>query len=205
MTAVSITGRRFGNLLVKERAGSNKYGQSRWLCECVCGKDTIHAWANIKREGSDISCGCLWKTTFAETKICALCKVEKPHSEFGKRNARKGFRPYCVDCNQIKQRANYKINSTVRAKVQRGYRAKLRDAVLDAYGGKCSCCGESQKLFLAVDHINNDGAEQRREFGKGDAIYRWIKRNSYPTGFQILCANCNWGKHVNGGVCPHVG
>jgi hypothetical protein len=34
-------------------------------------------------------------------------------------------------------------------------------------------------------------------------VLRYIIKNNYPDDFQILCANCNWGKQLNGGVCPH--
>lgn len=84
---------------------------------------------------------------------------------------------------------------------------KLRDLVFEAYGGyKCACCGETEPLFLSIDHIYNDGNEMRKDGTHrrgGTAFYRWIKMTNYPPGFQVLCMNCNTGKHRNGGVCPH--
>ena len=67
----------------------------------------------------------------------------------------------------------------------------------------CACCHETILEFLTIDHINNDGAEQRKQLrGRGRTILLWIKRNDYPPGFQVLCMNCN---HAKGsyGVCPH--
>lgn len=82
--------------------------------------------------------------------------------------------------------------------------ANLRAAALDAYGRECACCGESIERFLTIDHVGGDGAAHRREIGhRPSDLHRWMKRNSYPDGFQTLCANCNAGKQVNGGVCPH--
>lgn len=70
---------------------------------------------------------------------------------------------------------------------------------------KCVCCGESTLEFLTIDHINNDGAEHRRQFNlQGPKILNWIIRNSFPEGFQVLCWNCNWGKQVNNVICPHI-
>src|SRR4051812_2473053 len=40
-------------------------------------------------------------------------------------------------------------------KRQRSRLAK-REAV-DAYGGKCDCCGEARIEFLSIDHINGKG------------------------------------------------
>ena len=84
-------------------------------------------------------------------------------------------------------------------------RRKLRDDTLEIYGGKCACCGETQDEFLTFDHVNNDGNEWRRQTGiRGSyAMCRWLRDNGWPTDYQILCFNCNIGKHINGGVCPH--
>ena len=96
----------------------------------------------------------------------------------------------------------------------REYWRKLRHEVIMAYGGyKCNCCGETEPLFLVIDHVNNDGAEHRRSIsnrkdcgnGKGASAdtWRWLKNNDYPDGFQVLCMNCNFGKSRNKGICPH--
>ena len=77
--------------------------------------------------------------------------------------------------------------------------------VFEAYGGAiCNCCGETQPEFLSIDHINNDGAEHRREIGNsGSRIYQWLRIHNFPEGFQVLCMNCQTGKRINNGVCPH--
>ncbi len=83
----------------------------------------------------------------------------------------------------------------------------LKEKVFSAYGGwKCTCCGETEKLFLTIDHIENNGAEQRKngDYKRSSAsFYRWLKKNNFPVGYQVLCFNCNIGKHHNGGTCPH--
>lgn len=85
--------------------------------------------------------------------------------------------------------------------------AVTKDAVFKAYGGyRCVCCNETEPLFLSVDHIYNDGNKMRKKgvhAKGGTSFYQWIKRHNFPPGFQILCMNCNTGKHRNGGVCPH--
>lgn len=81
----------------------------------------------------------------------------------------------------------------------------LKDAAYRAYGGyRCVCCDETQPAFLSLDHLNNDGCRHRKSIGRGANIYTWLRDNGYPQGFQVLCHNCNHGKHINGGVCPHV-
>ena len=84
-------------------------------------------------------------------------------------------------------------------------RKKLRMDIINHYGNKCVCCGESHEEFLTMDHVNNNGAEHRREIGRtSSCTYRWIKKNNYPNSFQILCWNCNESKHHRG-YCPHNG
>lgn len=81
----------------------------------------------------------------------------------------------------------------------------LKAEVFAAYSGpdgpQCTCCGESTFEFLQVDHVNNDGAEHRRQLG-GQCIYSWLKQHDFPKGFQLLCCNCNSAKRLTG-VCPH--
>jgi hypothetical protein len=103
---------------------------------------------------------------------------------------------------------NPEVYREIRRQDGRKYRLMLRQRVLLAYGGekpRCACCGESIPDFLAIDHIDGNGAKHRREIGgTGTAFYAWLVRNNYPKDFQILCNNCNIAKFRNGGVCPHV-
>jgi hypothetical protein len=79
---------------------------------------------------------------------------------------------------------------------------KYHREAIQAYGGFCTCCGETEMSFLQIDHINNDGAEHRKSIN-GVQLAPWLKRRGYPEGFQVLCVNCNFAKHTNGGTCPH--
>jgi hypothetical protein len=85
--------------------------------------------------------------------------------------------------------------------------AICRSQVFEAYGGyKCNCCGETEPMFLSIDHVDNNGAEERKSglyAGSGVGFYQWLRKSGFPPGYQVLCMNCNTGKHKNGGVCPH--
>jgi hypothetical protein len=83
---------------------------------------------------------------------------------------------------------------------------RLRIEVLEAYGGKCACCGETEIKFLSIDHVEGNGAAHRRDVvksGGGQQFWRWLKKNNYPSGFQVLCHNCNMAKAFYGS-CPHT-
>jgi hypothetical protein len=157
-----------------------------------------------------------YETATDEGRICSNCGVFKSWSEFHKRKIGfNGYASWCKVCvsssgSVEKWREN---NPDKYVEVQRKCRKKAKLEVVQHYGGKCACCGETELLFLTMDHINNDGAKHRREMsdGKrtssgrevGSQIYFWLRKNNFPTGFQILCWNCNCGRNLNGGVCPH--
>jgi hypothetical protein len=85
-------------------------------------------------------------------------------------------------------------------------RQKVKDRVFEAYGGyHCSCpgCSEDNPTFMTLDHVNDDGAEQRKSLQSSSALFYWIIRNDFPPGFQVLCWNCNCGRAMNNRVCPH--
>ena len=102
---------------------------------------------------------------------------------------------YHRDKDKIYKRKSEKIRTQLTKK-----------ACIEAYGGKCSCCGESLLPFLTIDHCEGGGNNHRKELFKhnvgGLHMYRWLKRNNYPAGYAVLCMNCNWAKRY-GGVCPH--
>lgn len=69
----------------------------------------------------------------------------------------------------------------------------------------CACCDESEYKFLCIDHINNDGAKDRRDnpsHATGRGLYTRLIKEGYPEGYQLLCFNCNMAKGIHG-KCPH--
>jgi len=79
---------------------------------------------------------------------------------------------------------------------------RVKQEILSHYGGKCVCCGETTFEFLCIDHINGGGTAHRKEVGSGTPFYRWL-RKTYPSGYQVLCHNCNQAKGFYGS-CPHA-
>ena len=60
---------------------------------------------------------------------------------------------------------------------------------------KCNECGKDCIEFLCIDHIGDNGADHRREMGVGgDRIYKYVLKNKFPEGYQVLCNNCNFLK-----------
>jgi hypothetical protein len=85
------------------------------------------------------------------------------------------------------------------------YQRRLKKVALNGYGHKCFCCGETQFEFLSFDHVKNDGAAERRKFGKkmtAGSFYRMIVRQKFPKRYQLACHNCNLSLGFYG-YCPH--
>lgn len=152
-------------------------------------------------------------------KRCTVCKKEKPASEFGRdKRSRDGLRARCKLCvhddNAHYYHANKKASQARQKKwVEENYEKylatcrrrnlrateRLKREVVEAYGGQCSCCGESDIHFLTLDHVNG---RQPGETKKGEKMYRLAKREGFPKKYRALCQNCNsaFGHY---GFCPH--
>jgi len=127
----------------------------------------------------------------------------------------KGYRVLCMNCNFAigvfgycphKGKQEPVVHDCPVKRSQQKTRAKRKLAALCAYGGTppvCSCCRESHREFLTIDHENHSGAAHRKSIGSGGGvIYTWLRRNNYPKGFRVLCINCNHSIGVRGN-CPH--
>lgn len=167
------------------------------------------------------------------TKACSKCKEVKPLSGFyyDKHKADKR-RPSCKSCdNERAKKARktiaFKIHFNPYQKIwQRTYRRtakykawrkiagekrkeeskKLKQIVVNHYGGACKCCGINDIRFLSIDHINNDGwkeKEHRKNRMNTFLVYKKLIREGFRSDLQILCYNCNIARQHNGGVCPH--
>lgn len=72
----------------------------------------------------------------------------------------------------------------------------------------CACCSEHRIEFLSLDHTNGGGNEERRKLkakhiSGGTKFYAYLKRNGYPSGYRVLCHNCNLSLGFFN-YCPHV-
>jgi hypothetical protein len=173
-------------------------------------------WRDNKiKEGLCGTCG--KNPPIEDQKECENCRNkrrERQKKEYHQTNAKniaakritRKEQGLCTRCG--KNKTTNKLTCENCLNLQSNQLQFLKSKVFEAYGGKkCSCCGETIQEFLMLDHIENDGAKHRKELGKtkssGKGLYLWIIKNNFPPMFQVLCANCNWGKKMNNGICPH--
>jgi len=76
--------------------------------------------------------------------------------------------------------------------------AKVRKEVMSFLGNKCVRCGIDDFRVLQIDHINGNGYQERKQFGRngGASTVRYYRHilDVNGEGYQLLCANCNWIK-----------
>lgn len=126
----------------------------------------------------------------------------KKYRQEHKEDIRQYMKKYCQEHKEDlkKYRQDNKKNIYKRMKK---YNQNIRNIVLENYGNKCSCCNETIKEFLAIDHIKGGGNKHRKEAcPTGNSFYKWIIDNNFPKDLQILCHNCNLAKGFYG-YCPH--
>jgi hypothetical protein len=98
------------------------------------------------------------------------------------------------------------------ARAEKKYAQKIKLQVIKHYCGgskiKCQCpgCRTVAVCFLQIDHV--DGKGHSHKIGGhpsvGKSLWRWLIRNNFPPGFQVLCSNCNSAKRCSAS-CPMSG
>ena len=135
------------------------------------------------------------------------------YSWLSRNNFPKGYQVLCFNCNLSKgflgecvHKKPHNLDS-----IHSKYNRKLKHQALFGYSKKpssrnypvCSCCNENEIDFLSIDHI--DGRKYLKNEEKklvGPRLYRFLIKNNFPSGYQVLCYNCNSAKSDRG-FCPH--
>lgn len=99
-----------------------------------------------------------------------------------------------ADLISQQEAARYQADKERMLQVRRGWKRRMRLEALQAYGGKCACCGESNVEFLAIDHINGNGNKHRAETRRtgGLEFTPGSKRLDFQRGFAffVTTATC---------------
>lgn len=147
---------------------------------------------------------------------CLTCPAVSDRDEFATYvvGGRRYIRKHCKVCWSNKRKQSYQDDlATNRARSRKaqaarrgrpGYRVvanrdqkayilRMRKQIESLLGCKCAACPVNDRTKLQIDHIEGGG---RKEFGvlAPHQVYRKILID--PTGYQLLCANCNWRKRT---------
>jgi hypothetical protein len=197
---IDLTGMTFGDVVVMFYAGSLGSKYSWWAGRCKCGTIKKYQTSSLKF-GQIRSCGCRRKQTIKpDTYSCHKCKRTLPFDieHFtGSDQHPFGLAKCCKSCTSSRKNPNELIRSRdLRIQVLQHYSRSLIPS--------CECCGVDDLSMLAIDHIDGDGNAHRRERGRSRKIQHRLKADGFPSGFRVLCHNCN-AAHGFYGYCPHKG
>jgi hypothetical protein len=137
-------------------------------------------------------------------KFCSICHIELTVANTGKYYIHANF---CQNCRRKYHRERgerlYK-DPVEREKFhvrQDKHTDNQRQILLDLLGNHCVICGFNNPLALQIDHVNNNGAEERAKYrttknGKNQCSLKYYRviREKLKQGskeYQLLCANCN--------------
>ena len=97
---------------------------------------------------------------------------------------------------KLQSRRSYFKTRERRLEWHRKHHQQMRIELLHALGDcMCKRCGYSDWRALQIDHINGDGAIERRKGATmRDSVDRRKEILADKGRYQILCANCNWIK-----------
>lgn len=132
------------------------------------------------------------------TKTCTRCSNDKPEGDFDYKVKAKGTRQSI--CKPCKAEVNAQAYNTTAAERRRITRLQA----IIKLGGACVCCGETNVGLLTFDHTNSDGNVHRASGTSGNAVAAQVLKGSCSVEIQVMCWNCNSGRAMNGGVCPHL-
>jgi predicted nucleic acid-binding Zn ribbon protein len=189
-------GQNFYHMLERKGFPQDRY---RLLCfNCNAGREFnggVCPHEGHQEQPEPLKCIVCGREATDRQPVCASCRrvLKEKHGNLSlpaclqcgtpllKRDS--GQRYFCAQCARERKRASAAYS-----------RRKDREAAISHYGGRCAECGEEELLFLTIDHVSDDGAAHRQRVGP--VINRWLRQNSYPSGFQVLCYNCNLRKGI---------
>jgi len=132
--------------------------------------------------------------------------------EYRKKNRAK-IKAYMANYSKVNRatiRQKHKVWRDMNNGVVRNYskkrRVALRASILNLLGCKCSRCGFDDVRALDIDHVNNDGFQDRSAMDWTTIMAGYASNPKRAKKcLQILCRNCNWIKHLETlGVDKHA-
>lgn len=180
------------------QCGAERDSLARQTCaKCRSRRKTYNRTIISKSKSRGMCIKCHQKEPQAGLTTCVDCYNGALKRGRGIYHTRKA-QGLCPKCGEA--RDSEAITCSTCRKIQRDKQVARWDAIFAYYGQLCICCGETERAFLTVDHVNGDGADWRNT-GKAN-LQALVIAEGFPEKYQVLCWNCNCAKGMRGG-CPH--
>lgn len=141
-------------------------------------------------------------------KRCPTCGKTRVLSGFSKDVSTKDKKDiYCKICSRKEfkiwylkhpkeKREKARKYARTHRKEMREYKQKQRLSALQKVSGLqkplCANCGCDYLPFLEINHINGGGGKEKRGFGRGDGLFRYIITGRRKVDdLNVLCKVCN--------------
>ncbi len=130
-----------------------------------------------------------------DTKLCRLCGIEKPVSEFYKRKVSSDrYGSYCKVCHGVKQRECRHRDPEAYRERMRKHRARFQDP-LEEYKRQrgCANCGEREPCCLAFHHLD----PTKKDFTLSSVT--WMREELIQAEIAkcvVICHNCHSRVHA---------
>lgn len=127
-------------------------------------------------------------------KICGLCKIEKPLSDFSlKRAAKCGVQSNCKECRKAYQKQWYVQNKDLHIKrVRKASNATIlknkQNLIVFLKEKFCLDCGLNDIEVLEFDHLRDKEHNIAKMIGDG---YSWSTILKEIKKCEVVCANCH--------------
>ncbi len=144
-----------------------------------------------------------------EAKYCAGCDKHVPLSDWTKHNSTADrLQHRCNHCRNAQRREARRNKKGHYATERERYHEQHKKACLALYYRYkklvfehystgtpfcCKSCGFNDERALSIDHIDGRGAAHRKQLN-GVNLCKWLVKEGYPEGYQILCMNCQFIK-----------
>lgn len=124
-------------------------------------------------------------------KVCRICEIEKPLSEFYSRQ-RKTCTSYsycCKPCHLSKMQKDYKKNSVAYKSRAKKAREKMREFIIQQKSKPCTDCKKTYPHYVMdFDHLDPNTKSFNIGTWKGQSKENLIKEIAKC---ELVCANCH--------------
>lgn len=138
---INLVGKRFGRLIVIEKAENNRWGQIQWLCLCDCGQEAVVRGCYLVSNHTK-SCGCLQKEARVQSSV--------KHGHYKNRKQSKTYKAW----SGIIQRCNNPRNGRYHRYGKRGITVCKRWVEFKNF---LEDMGKKPTDKHSIDRVNNNG------------------------------------------------